>query len=168
MAGNMPDVVHTIQLLVAPVVMISAAGLICLALYNRLAVVVGRVRTIHKEEHDALARISLSAGPRPSARTERRVVTLEDQVEHLMGRARLLRAALVCLLLTVLSMLLCSLAIGASLVWDEAAFVALGVFLVGVVVESAGIVLALLELRVALVAAALEAASIELPSDPEG
>ncbi len=157
----MPDVVHTIQLLVAPVVMISAAGLVCLALYNRLAAIVGRIRAIHKEEYDALARLSLAPSPPPSPRVRGRVVTLEAQVDHLMARARLLRAALVCLLVTVLSMLLCSLAIGASLVWGEAAYVALAVFLAGVVVEATGIVLAILELRIALVAAALEDASIE-------
>jgi hypothetical protein len=164
----MPDVVHTIQLLVAPVVMISAAGLVCLALYNRLAAIVGRIRAIHKEEVDALARFSLAPAPaasKPSPRVRRRVVTLEEQVDHLMARARLLRAALVCLLVTVLSMLVCSLAIGASLVWDGAAYVALAVFLCGVVIEASGVVLAILELRIALVAAALEADSIE-PSVP--
>lgn len=165
----MPDVVHTIQLLVAPVVMISAAGLVCLALYNRLAAIVGRVRTIHKEEVDALSRMSIApAAPAPSKSARRRVVTLEEQVDHLMERARLLRAALVCLLVTVLSMLLCSLAIGLSLVWGEAAYVALAVFLAGVLVEAAGIVLAILELRIALVAAALEADSIEPAIEPVG
>lgn len=157
----MPDAVHTIQLLVAPVVMISAAGLVCLALYNRLATIVGRIRAIHKEEIDALSRMSLSPAPAPSRSTRRRVVTLEEQVEHLMARARLVRAALVCLLATILSMLLCSLAIGLSLVWDDAAYVALAVFLLGVLVEATGVVLAILELRIALVAAALEDASIE-------
>jgi hypothetical protein len=131
-------------------------------------VIVGRIRTIHKEEFDALSRLSLAPAPKPSARAQRRVVSLEEQVEHLMGRARLLRAALICILVTVLSMLLCSLAIGASLVWEQAAYVALGVFLCGVVVEATGIVLAILELRIALVAAALEAASIDAPVDTEG
>lgn len=157
----MPDAVHTIQLLVAPVVMISAAGLVCLALYNRLATIVGRIRAIHKEEIDALSRMSLAPAPAPSRSARRRVVTLEEQVEHLMARARLVRAALVCLLATILSMLLCSLAIGLSLVWSYAAYVALAVFLLGVLVEATGVVLAILELRIALVAAALEDASIE-------
>ncbi len=159
--GAVPDASHTIQLLVAPVVMISAAGLVCLALYNRLAVIVGRIRAIHKEEIDALSRMSSAPAPSPSRSTRRRVVTLEEQVEHLMARARLVRAALVCLLCTVLSMLFCSLAIGLSLVWEDAASVALAAFLLGVLVEASGIVLAILELRIALVAAALEDASIE-------
>ncbi|MFO0684454.1 MAG: DUF2721 domain-containing protein [Sandaracinus sp.] len=157
----MPDAVHTIQLLVAPVVMISAAGLVCLALYNRLATIVGRIRAIHKEEIDTLSRMSIAPAPAPSRSTRRRVITLEEQVEHLMARARLVRAALVCLLATILSMLLCSLAIGLSLVWDDAAYVALAVFLLGVLVEATGVVLAILELRIALVAAELEDASIE-------
>ncbi len=37
------EVIHTV---VAPVVMISAQALICLALYNRLAAVVGRLRLL--------------------------------------------------------------------------------------------------------------------------
>lgn len=68
----MPDAVHTIQLLVAPVVMISAAGLVCLALYNRLATIVGRIRAIHKEEIDTLSRMSIAPAPAPSRSTRRR------------------------------------------------------------------------------------------------
>lgn len=157
----MPDVVRTIELLVAPVVMVSAAGLLCLALYNRLAGVVGRIRAIHKEEFDALSRLSVAPPPRPSSSAARRVVTLEEQVEHLMGRARLVRAALSCLLGGVLCMLSCVFGIALALVWDGAAYLALGVFLAGVLLDVAAVVLAMLELRVALVAAALEAASIE-------
>ena len=40
MAGAV-DVIHA---LVAPVVIISANGLLCLSLYNRMAAVVGRLR----------------------------------------------------------------------------------------------------------------------------
>jgi hypothetical protein len=163
----MREAVQTIQLLVAPVVMVSACGLLCLALYNRLAAVVGRLRAMAKEEVDTLARLSL-AGAEPGKKTpERRlrarVTTLEEQVDHVMSRARLIRAALTCLLSAVLCMLVCSLALGLSVVARAFATVALGAFFAGVLVMIAGVILALGELRIALVPAALEHEAVEPP-----
>ena len=62
MAGTV-EVIHT---LVAPVVMISARGLICLALYNRLAVVGGRLRAYSREHFETQTRL---AGMSPDPRT---------------------------------------------------------------------------------------------------
>jgi len=174
--GITSQAVETIHLLVAPVVLVSACGLLCLALYNRLTAVVGRIRAINKEEVDTVARISLagavpptklSAKERGARRLRERVVTLDEQVDHLMRRAQLVRAALVCLLVVVLSMLLCSLALGMSLFARWFATVALGTFAAGIVVMIVAVVLALLELRVALVPAAIEHAAIDLPDGLE-
>ena len=168
--------VETIHLLVAPVVLVSACGLLCLALYNRLTAVVGRIRTINKEAVDAVARLSLagvvpptklSSKERSARRLRDRVVTLDEQVDHLMSRARLVRAAIVCLLFVVMSMLVCSLALGLSLFARWFAMVALGAFAAGIFVMIAAVVLALLELRVALVPAALEHAALDLPEGME-
>lgn len=166
----MREAVQTIQLLVAPVVMVSACGLLCLALYNRLAAVVGRLRAMAKEEVDTLARLSLSGAEpgkkTPERRLRARVMTLEEQVEHVMSRARLIRAALVCLLSAVLCMLVCSLALGLSVLAHFFATVALVAFFVGVLVMVGGVVLALGELRIALVPAALEHEAVEPPEAP--
>ena len=40
---------ETIQPLLAPVVLISSCGLLCLAQYNRLAGIVARARAFHQE-----------------------------------------------------------------------------------------------------------------------
>lgn len=53
------DIIHA---LVAPVVMISANGLICLALYNRLAAIVNRLRLFYREYFDTSTRLAAMNG----------------------------------------------------------------------------------------------------------
>ena len=70
----------------APVVLISANGLICLALYNRLAVVVGRVRSFSRERFDSLSALgsdpAIPVGPAGSSwsrwRHRERLAMLEE------------------------------------------------------------------------------------------
>ncbi|MFW6032872.1 MAG: DUF2721 domain-containing protein, partial [Phycisphaeraceae bacterium] len=111
----MNDVLRVIQVLVAPVVMISAGGLLGLAWYNRLAGIVSRARSFHKERFEAQARLDAmspeeQAGPTAGHLRHRRDL-LVNQVERILGRARLIRGALICLLGMVLCMLACSLAL---------------------------------------------------------
>ncbi|MEX2214453.1 MAG: DUF2721 domain-containing protein [Phycisphaeraceae bacterium] len=149
----MPNVVQVIQLLVAPVVMISACGLLCLALYNRLGTIVGRARAFLKERFDAVDRLSaMELDEQTSAEAHlirKRLGVLEAQVRHIVARARLVRAGLFCLLATVLCMLACSIALGLSLLvpiqWAAVVFFAMGVVAMG-----AGTTLAMIELMRAL------------------
>ena len=53
---------QTIQSFVAPVVMISANGLLCLAFFNRMAAVVHRVREINRERFELAARLAVIDG----------------------------------------------------------------------------------------------------------
>lgn len=165
----MREAVQIIQLLVAPVVMVSACGLLCLALYNRLTAIVVRLRTITKEEVDTLTRLSLAGHQpgkiSPEQRLRTRIVTLDEQVDHVMRRARLIRRALVCLLVAILCMLLCSLALGLSLWAAWFAKIALALFFTGVLVLVAAVGFALAELRIALVPVALEQASVDMPDE---
>jgi hypothetical protein len=65
-------------------------------------------------------------------------------------RLKLIRNALMCLMLCVLCMVICSLAIGLLLLREEASWLALGLFIIGLLNLSAGAGSALRELSCAL------------------
>ncbi len=145
---------QTIQLLVAPVVMISANGLICLALYNRLAAIVSRARAFHKEQFDALTELSAMGldeqGSLKARQLRTRVEGLGQQVGRILRRGRYLRNALMALQAAVLAMLLCSLALGLTTVVAGIESLPLILFILGVLAMAGGTVLAMRELREAL------------------
>jgi hypothetical protein len=145
------DIIHA---LVAPVVMISANGLICLALYNRLAAIVNRLRLFSREHFDTSTRLAAMTEDEKDGLVVRqlqaRLATLDRQFSTIMRRARLLRNALVLLLSAVLVLLCCSLALGLALVLHGAEALALALFVVGVAFMIAGTALAIKELVIAL------------------
>ncbi|MFA7238359.1 MAG: DUF2721 domain-containing protein [Phycisphaeraceae bacterium] len=159
----MPTVLPIIQLLVAPVIMISACGLLCLALYNRLAAIISRARAFHKEWFDTQTKLDSITDPVIRSRFQHRAAVLRDQVNQILRRARLVRAALQCLLLTIICMLLCGVSLGLTLVHDQVfSFIALGSFTAGVVTTITAMILALRELAHALDPIVLEQAGIQL------
>ncbi len=157
------DVLKVIQMLVAPVVIISANGLICLALYNRLAAIVTRARTFTKERFDSVTRLSALPLEHQNGiearRLRQRIDALDDQVRHILSRARIVRNALLLLLTTVVSMLICSIFLGMSILVDWLALTSLAVFVAGLLVMIAGVVLAMVELARALEPVTLEVAA---------
>src|SRR5439155_5458231 len=91
---------------VGPIIVISACGLLCLAFYNRLAAVVTRLRSFHRErlhEQDALDRQMASAAPDETAMVRHRELLgmLDVQERHVIRRAHWIRRTLGCLLLTI-------------------------------------------------------------------
>src|SRR5438477_5151399 len=89
---------------VVPVVVISAAGLLCLAFYNRFAAIVSRLRLFQRErlQQQELRDQSLEAKEAESlVRHERLIDLLGEQTEHVMKRARLMRRTLVLCLLSI-------------------------------------------------------------------
>lgn len=145
--------VETVQTFVAPVVMISANGLLALAFYNRFSAVVNRSRTINKERFELLTRlagIERQADQPEREHIERRREVLDGLAHQLFQRARLVRATLVCLLISVLLMLACSLALGLSPLGAALGWAALGLFVAGALAMACGVVLAIGELRVSL------------------
>jgi hypothetical protein len=156
---------ETIQSFVAPVVMISANGLLCLAFYNRLSAVVNRSRTINKERFDLVLRLSAmppqTTGLPEAAHLKWRIEVLDEIGHQLFDRARMLRSTLICLLLSVLSMLLCSLALGLAQLATGVAWAALTFFVVGALVMMLGVLTAIRELRITLEPLLLEHQHIE-------
>ncbi len=159
----MPDSVKTIQFLIAPVVMISACGLLCLALYNRLAAIVSRARAFHKERFYIEVKLA-SPEPPPDpvvGHLRRRFNTLEEQAARILSRARRVRGAILALLGCILCMLVSSLTLGAALVWPAFDRAALGLFLLGDLLACLGILLAISEVLGALDPVTMEYTAFE-------
>jgi hypothetical protein len=148
------DTPHVISLLIAPVVMISACGLLCLAFYNRLATIVSRLRVFHAEQ--LLRREKLETAAPAHHHVRNRMDIVHRQIEEDMARARLIRNTLICLVMCIICMILCSLSLGLSLVAEIMTRVALGVFISGQILMLTGMVFAVLELTRALTPIALE------------
>jgi hypothetical protein len=146
---------------VGPIIVISACGLLCLAFYNRLAAIVSRLRTFQRErlqEQEALAR-DRASGTEDKISTVRHqevLGMLQVQTDGVIKRAKLVRASLLCLLLTIASMSMCSLFLGLSTVWPAAMYIAVPLFVLGLLLMVLGVILAALELRQALDPVSLE------------
>lgn len=164
----MSPAIETIQAFVAPVVMISANGLLCLAFYNRMSAVVNRCRTINRERFELIARLAVvepKSNSPEAAHHESRADVLDELGHQLFDRARMLRDALVYLLLSVLSMLACSLALGLSPLGPAFAWAALTFFVIGALAMMLGVLKAIGELRITLDPLVLEHEWLE--SSPE-
>jgi len=139
---------QTLQPLLAPVVMISACGLMILSLNTRVMTVKGRVRQFHLDRlniRDAAKEAGLASD------TQR--LRFEGVGEHsvdLLRRLQLLRYALMCLVLCVVGMLTCSLLIGVSLLVPPVVYAAVASFIAGLLAMLIGALLFLAELRIAL------------------
>ncbi len=140
---------------VVPVVIISACGLLCLAFYNRLAAIVSRIRGFqreHLEEQEEYARrIFAGETDRVMLQRHHRVLAmLEQQTKGVTRRAHLIQRTLLCLLGTICSLTLCSVATGVSVIVPHAVYVALGFFFLGMLLLLIAIVHAMLEMLDAL------------------
>jgi hypothetical protein len=151
---------------VVPAVMISACGLFCLALYNRLGNLVARLRSLSRErlrgEEMTRALILPHGIDRDEGRFSgwvRRMLGRGSQ--GVLGRARLIRDALSCLIAAVLCMALCCLLGGLATVWPACAYVALAAFVAGDGLIVGGLALALWELRLGLRPAEGESRMVE-------
>jgi hypothetical protein len=122
--------------------MISACGLIVLALYNRFAVLMNNLRNCL----EACRRESLPLAPDPAIDDTSRTGCEHRRAQSLFHKLRLLRRALICLLLCIVCMVLCSLAISASMIVPSAERLALIFFLAGMANMLLGVTFALRDL----------------------
>lgn len=170
---SMFPALETIQSFVAPVVVISANGLLCLAFYNRMASVISRLRTINKERFDLHARLSTLTDDDPDSAhpgyLKHRVEILDELGHQLFDRVRVIRDSLIFLLVTVLCMLGCSLALGLAPAFPQMGSVALVLFVSGVVIMILGVARAIQELRMTLSTLLFEHDMLEkLPEEQPG
>jgi len=139
---------------VVPVVIISACGLLCLAFYNRLAMVVTRLRTLQRErlaeykeifhlEDNEKAKLLRQEG-------EQFLHYLEQQTVDVLKRARYLRNCLFCLIGSIFALVVTSLLTGLSLVFSFLDYPVLIFFVGGLFLLLYGLFFALLEIKIAL------------------
>jgi hypothetical protein len=140
------DVSKIISSAVVPVVIISACGLLALAFYNRMAAIVGRLRSFQRERLVELDRMEKSDSPR-----SRRVLEhLEVQTAHVRFRAKLIRLTLLFLLLTIGLLIGCSLMLGLTVLAPKAIYIAVPLFVLGLLSMLGSTIAAALELKAAL------------------
>jgi len=141
--------IEVIQPFLAPAVMFSAGGLLCLAQFARFTAVVGQVRTFNRERLSALQEAD-GAEPKRHELLLQRAQGLEHQAGRVLAHAVTVKNALRFLVGGILLMVLCSLAIGASLAFAPLGVAALALFVLGLMSTFAGLCLVLAELRVSL------------------
>ena len=147
--------IDLIQPFLAPAVMISAGALICLSQFARFTAVIAHLRDLQRE---SLAMVREAGGAEPAQRELllQRGEGLENQSNRVLANVATMRNALIFLVGGVLLMVLCSLAIGASIVTVVFGTVALALFVLGLLSTLAGLILVLFELRVSLEAIEFE------------
>ncbi len=152
---------HLITLILAPVVLISACGLLCLTFYNRLAVLTARIRSFNAERFTLMEKISCDHSTPPhlngkASPLQARQHGLEEQTQAILHRAYLIRRTLVCLVSCIIGMLLCSLTLGLGLIIPYLDLPALAFFVLGMFAMLVAMITALQELRLSLQPVSLE------------
>ncbi len=141
--------IEAIQPFLAPAVMFSAGGLLCLAQFARFSAILALVRTFNRERLSALQEAD-GAEPKRRDLLLQRAQGLEQQAGTELAHAVTVKNALRLLVGGILLMVLCSLAIGASLVFAPLGVAALVLFVLGLASTFGGLCLVLAELGVSL------------------
>jgi polyferredoxin len=138
------SVTQTIQLILAPGVMINACGLLLLSIGNKFSSVLNRIRILNDEKRRLIVR---AAEPDYSTLENQRVESIERQLHGLLKRARWIRNAVSCYFVSVGLFVLTSLLIGADffLQMPHLKDVIIVVFLFGMIVVFLGVVFGVLD-----------------------
>lgn len=144
---------QVVSLSVVPVVIISACGLLCLTFYNRLAFLVGRLRSLQRERIELL---QLEKENKVGAL----LAILEEQTKDVFYRAELLRCCLFSLISAIAALILTSLCAGLSVLHPTAGYVGLFLFILGLFLVFLAMVYAFLEMKRALLPIRAESEAI--------
>jgi len=140
------DISHLLSASVTPVVLVSACGLITLALYNRLGAILSRLRAFHSQKIEILKNVD-----EHDANESRTLLEMVDsQIEKVTFKARVIQKSLYCLLSAVVAFLSCSLLAAAAIVNEQFGTLALGMHFVGLLLFLAGIGWAVRELALSI------------------
>jgi hypothetical protein len=138
-----------IQPILAPAVMFSAGGLLCLAQFARFNAIIGQIRAFDRERLATLREMA-NAGPEHRELLDQRCVGLEVQSEGVLAHADIVRNALRFLVGGILLMVLCSLSVGATLVFPSFSTGAIVLFVLGLISTFVGLCLVFVELGVSM------------------
>jgi len=140
------DISRTLSASVTPVVLISACGLITLALYNRLGAILSRLRSFHQQKLDLLKSLD-QGGPHDS---EPLLAMVDSQIVKVTLKAKTVRKGLYCLLAAVVAFLFCSLFAAAAVMREDFSVVALTMHIIGLLLFVAGVCWAIGELALSI------------------
>jgi hypothetical protein len=149
---------HVLAVSVTPVVLISACGLITLALYNRLGAMLAQIRTLHKQKLEAIITHEAQQSSNQAVLLE----LINSQAAKVTGKAKLIQKGLFCLLSAVVAFLLCSLLGAAATLHALMGVAALTTYVFGLVLFLASIGWALRELTLTLTPLEEERAHLEI------
>jgi hypothetical protein len=138
------NAVQIIQLMVAPVVMISACGLLLLSINNRYSAVVNRIRGLNEEKR----RLMIKVGERPLSTDDNvRLESIAHQINLLVERGRLVKNSVLYYSGAIALFTLTSLVLGFSsfLAIGKLNYIILVTFLLGMIALLGGVLYALLE-----------------------
>ncbi len=141
---NQISIVQVIQLMLAPGLMISACGLLLLAMNNKYSLVVNRIRLLSEEKRRFISKVS---GKDFNYEETVRLESISLQIKKLAFRARLVRNAVLSYTIAVALFVITSLLIGFKFIFDlerlESIITAL--FLIGMLSVLAGVIFAAYE-----------------------
>ena len=141
--------IDAIQPFLAPAVMFSAGGLLCLAQFGRFNAVLAQVRALNRERL-AILQDADRAKSQQRELLLQRAQGLEQQAGIVLAHTTTVRNALRFLVGGILLMVLCSLTIGASLIFEPLGIAAMALFVLGLASTFAGLCLVLIELGVSM------------------
>lgn len=148
-----------IAVAVVPAAIISACGLMCLAFYNRLAALVGRIRGFQQQRitvTKSLLQNEMMVPPMQRLLNQRTLQMLDGQIQQVTQRAHWIRRTLCFLLATIAMLVICSIASALTIVWPWTMVPAMAAFVIGLGLFLAAIGSALRELNWSLEPAELE------------
>jgi hypothetical protein len=140
------DASHLLSVSVNPVVLISACGLVTLALYNRLGSILARIRAFHQQKLDLLNNLH----KHESVEQVMLLDMLDSQIECVTEKASMIQKGLYCLLMSITAFLICSLLVGAIVLHEWIGIAALGMGFLGESLFLVGVGWAMREMRLSL------------------
>jgi hypothetical protein len=145
-------VTRTIQLVLAPVVMVTACAILLNVLQGRYASINDRLRTMSHERLELLRRSGVTTLTRPAAAdafTVERLEEIDRQVPDLLGRHLILRNAILAVYYAVATFLatMFMIALATTLGTSSLATAVLALFLVGIALVLVGVSLTTVEVR---------------------
>lgn len=158
---NVETVTRAIQLILAPVVMVTSCAILVGGLLTRYGEVNDRMRALARERLDLLRTtddaLSLAAASKDPFRAER-LREIDAQLPGLLERHELIHRAVLAMYLAILVFVMSMLAIAAAIIPNSAvlAGVALLIFLGGAVVLLTGVIFISIEVRKSAVAVSYE------------
>ena len=148
---NAETITRTIQLILAPVVMLSACSIFVGGVLSHYTSLSDRIRALSRERLDVVRTLrTMQDGPNgPRAIAHERLEEIDGQLPDLLGRHQLVHHAALAVYgaIGIFILTMCVIALTAAVSADWVAVLVFGVFLAGVLVMLLGVLLITVEIR---------------------